>query len=92
MATIRSGKCIQWLIFDLTKRRWCTPPSSPTRLHFPVRVAEKKKLNENTQSSYHWKAGVMHITPITLDCTQSFYGMRNQSWKIQVHKLKFIKT
>jgi hypothetical protein len=34
----------------------------------------------------------MYITPVTLNCTQTFYGIRNLSWKIQVHKLQFIKT
>jgi hypothetical protein len=40
--------------------------------------------NGNARSLYQNEAGVMYITPITLNHTQDSYRVRNPRWKIQV--------
>jgi hypothetical protein len=44
-------------------------------------ICRFQKLNQNTRSIHHWKAGMMYIIPVPLNSTLDLYIERNQRWK-----------
>ena len=68
--------------------RWWKPPSSPVDQLIPATSCRFSNLNQNARALYPNEAGVMYITPVTLDFSQDLYGRRNLRWKIQVFNLK----